>query len=115
MRMLPGGDGRLCRHTAEPELATATRRAFGTGVFRDPQRVVATVAVRDEGDDGGGASDPAPRARDPRQQPHVVPRPARARLPRRPAAPPRALPDQGRALQEAAARVPAASDPPDPG
>ena len=55
-------------------------------------------------DDRGCAPDPRARAGDPREQPRLVPRPVRARVPRRPPAPEGAVPRQGRAVRQARAR-----------
>src|SRR4029450_9289221 len=89
--------------------AYATGR--GTGVFRGSHRVTPTAALRGERGDRGRAPHPTARPSDPRQQPHLVPRPARTRVPRRPAPPPSAFPDQGRAVWQEAARLPVAPGP----
>ena len=74
-------------------------------VLRGPHRVAPTAALRHQMDDRGRAPDPTARPRDPREQPHLVSRPARARVPRRPAPPAGALPRQGRAVRQEAARA----------
>ena len=58
------------------------------------------VAVGIAMDDRGRDTSP-PRAGDPREQPRLVSRPADARVGRRPARPPRAVPRQGRAVRQA--------------
>src|SRR5262249_57723246 len=114
MRTLAPGSRRPRRSSTTPQRtphvgshvnAYATGR--GTGVFRGSHGVVAALALRNAVDDRRGAPYSTPRPRDPRQQSHVVPRSARARLPRRPPAPPRAIPDEGPVGRQPAPRLPA--------
>ena len=95
------------------ESAYATER--GRDVRRRPLVAVATSALRHPVDDRGGADDPGAGPGDPGEQPRVVPRPAGPRLPRRPTAAAGAVPGQGRAVRQAAARIVPARRAPDPG
>src|SRR5687768_18536316 len=65
---------------------------LGTGLWGCPQRVAAAAAPRHQVDHRGRAQDPGTRPRDPGEQPHLVPRPAGARVHRRPPSPEGPLP-----------------------
>ncbi len=110
MRMLPGGEA-----LPRPQ-SRSLRRRQGAGTVYSAARTVLLPPLHFgmRWTIEGAHLIPPRGPGDPRQQPHLVPRPARARVPRRPPAPPGALPGEGRAVRQAAARLPVAPGPSDP-
>src|SRR5450759_1659626 len=94
------------------EAAYATGR--GAGLRRPSQRARRAAPYGDALDRRRGASNTRARPGHPGQQPHLVPRPVRARLPRRPASPPPPIPRQARAVRQAFDRDGAALGASDP-